>query len=98
MAARGFSCVRLGQVEMMAWSELKEFRETALPEPGPALALLAWLLRDREEIQREAFTTDGRRFSFGPSMIQQAGPLRALFRRVAAELDIPWSTRKTGAR
>ncbi len=98
VAAHGFSWVRLGQVEMVAWSELKEFREIALPEPGPALALLTRLFRDREEIQCEAFTTDGRRFSFGPSMIQQAEPLRAILRRVAAELDIPWSTRETGAR
>ena len=89
VAAHGFSWVRLGHVEMVAWSELKEFRETALPEPGPTLALLGWLFGKREEIQCEAFTTDGRRFSFGSSMIQQAKPLRAIFRRVAAELEIP---------
>lgn len=92
VAAHGFSWVRLGHVELVAWTELEEFRETTLPEPGPVLALLAWLLPGREEVQCEAFTTAGRRFSFGASMIRQPKPLRAIFRRVATELEIPWST------
>lgn len=97
VAAHGFSWVRVAQVEMVAWSEIEAFRETAEGEPFPLLNFLTWMLPKRKGIHYEAFTTDGRRFSFSANTVQQVGRLRAIFRQVATELAIPWSSFGTGA-
>jgi len=55
------------------------------------------MLPKRKGIHYEAFTTDGRTFSFSANTVQQVGRLRAIFRQVATELAIPWSSFGNGA-
>lgn len=97
VAAHGFSWVRLAQVEMVAWSEIGAFRETDVGDPPPLLDVLARILPKRDRILLEALTTDGRTYGFSANTVQQVGHLRVVFRHVATELSIPWSSLGTGA-
>lgn len=92
VAAHGFSRVRLADVEMVAWSEIGAIRDIDIDETFPLLNVLARMLPRRERIQFEALTTDGRKYSFSANTLQQVGPLRTIFRHVATELAIPWSS------
>jgi hypothetical protein len=82
---------------MVAWSEIEAFRETKVAEPFPLLGFLSVMLPKREGIHYDALTTDGRRFSFSGNTVQEGGRLGAIFRQVARELAIPWSSFGTGA-
>jgi hypothetical protein len=91
VGAHGFSWVRPSHIDIVAWSEIREIVEVVLRESLPLNTPLRYLLPKSEGCQYEVETKDGRKLRFSANNVRGIAALRAIFERVAADLEIRWS-------
>ncbi len=91
LAAHGFGWLGATKTELVDWTEIQKVEEIILRESLPLNTPLKHVLPKSKSCSLVVHTHHARQFSFSDNTICHVQVLRAVLKRVASDLQIPWA-------